>query len=161
MSDNHWETQPRKENGEFTFRYESRLLNNVFDKVIQKARNEKIKTFTKGGSYGFLREFTAGNKNYEIHHMPAASISPLSYWKGPCIIMKKEDHKKTSSYGRSSKSRKFRQWQAKLISEGRFTEAEYMDIKNIKRKFGDRYNKSINEKLNYERELIKKGAING
>ena len=36
-----------------------------------------------------------------------------------------------------------------------------MDIKNIRRKFGDRYDKSIIEKLAYEAELEKEGIING
>ena len=60
---------------------------------------EEIKKTPRGGSYGFLRKFTAGKKKYEIHHMPAASSSPLTRWKGPCIIMSKKDHKNTSSYG--------------------------------------------------------------
>lgn len=161
MSDNQWETQPRLRNGEFTFRNKSKFMEHFFETAIQKLKESQIKKVTRGGSYGFLRSFVTGNKSFEIHHMPAASISPLSRWKGPCIIMGKEDHKKTSSYGRSDKARRFRDWQAKLISEGRFTEAEYMDIKNITRKFGDRYSKSINEKLLYERELIQKGVING
>lgn len=51
--------------------------------------------------------------------------------------------------------------QAKLISEGKFLEAEYMDIKNIRRKFGRKYDSAINKKLDYEEELEKKGRIYG
>jgi hypothetical protein len=87
--------------------------------------------------------------------MPSASASPLSRWKGPCIIMTKEDHEQTSSYKRTKAAKKYRRWQAKLISEGKFLSAEYMDIKNIQRKFGDKYDKSILEKLDYEAELVK------
>ena len=93
--------------------------------------------------------------------MPAASSSPLTKWFGPCIIMSKEDHKKTSSYGNSKKAVRYRQWQARLIANGRFLEAERMDIKNIRRKFCNRYYKSIIEKLNYEKRLIQEGVING
>jgi len=93
--------------------------------------------------------------------MPADSISSLTKWKGPCIIMGKEDHKLTSSYGRSVRAQRYRRWQAKLIAEGRFFDAELMDIKNITRKFGDRYQKAIDEKIVYEAELERRGIING
>lgn len=161
MSENNWESQPRLKNGEFTFRNKSRMMQSIFQKVKKKLEAEEIKKTTRGGSYGFLRKFTAGNKKYEIHHMPAASCSPLTRWKGPCIIMSKQDHKDTSSYGKLDKAVRFRKWQAKLISEGRFMDAELMDITSIRRRFGDRYDKSIMEKLDYEKELKKAGVING
>ena len=161
MSDNKWETQPRLKNGEFTFRNRSKMMQSIFQKVKEKLEVEEIKKTTRGGSYGFLRKFTAGNKKYEIHHMPAASSSPLTRWKGPCIIMSKKDHKNTSSYGKKDKAVRYRKWQAKLISEGKFIEAELMDIINIQRKFGDRYNKSIDEKKIYEKKLISEGIIHG
>ena len=161
MSENHWETQPRKKNGEFTFRGKESLSKKIISKAITTAKDKEIRKMTRGGSYGFLRKFTAGNKNYEIHHMPSANSSPLSRWKGPCIIMSKEDHQLTSSYKNVRGAERYRRWQAKLISEGKFLEAEYMDIKNIRRKCGDRYDKSIMEKLEYEEELEKAGVING
>lgn len=161
MSDNNWETQPRKTNGEFTFRSQNDLVKTIAQKALEKMRDEEIRKTTKGGSYGYLRKIIAGNKKYEIHHMPAASISPLTKWNGPCIIMSKKDHKNTSSYGKSKKAARYRSWQAKLISQGKFLEAERMDIINIQRKFGDRYNKSIVEKLDYEEKLVKEGIIYG
>ncbi len=160
MSDNNWETQPRKKNGEFTFRHGHGISQLAIEKAIAKLKDDEIKKTTRGGSYGYLRKFTAGNKNYEIHHMPSAGSSPLSRWKGPCIIMSKEDHKLTSSYKNARGAERYRRWQTKLISEGKFLEAEAMDIKNIRRKFGDRYDKSIIEKLAYEAELVKEGIIN-
>lgn len=161
MSENHWETQPRKKNGKFTYRGKGQLSKKLISKAIAACKDKEIRKTTRGGSYGFLRKFTAGNKNYEIHHMPSASSSPLSRWKGPCIIMSKEDHQLTSSYKNARGAERYRRWQAKLISEGKFLEAEYMDIKNIRRKCGDRYDKSIMEKLEYEEELEKAGVING
>ena len=161
ISQNGWETQPRKKNGEFTYRHRSHLVENVIKNLNASLRDREIRKFTRGGSYGYLRTFTAGNRHYEIHHMPADSISPLTRWKGPCIIMGKEDHKFTGSYGRSVRAQRYRRWQDKLIAEGRFDEAQLMDIKNITRKFGDRYQKAIDEKLVYEAELEKKGVING
>ena len=161
MSNNHWETQPRNEDGKFSFRNRSLGKISLFPKILEKMKIEDVKKTTRGGSYGFLRKLIAGNKRYEIHHMPSASSSPLSRWNGPCIIMSKEDHKKTSSYKNTKGSEKYRRWQAKLISEVKFLDAEAMDIKNIQRKFGDRYNKSINEKIIYEQKLIYEGKING
>lgn len=161
MSDNHWESQPRKKNGEFTFRINTNFTKKILKKVAEEAVEAEIRKTTRGGSYGFLRKFTAGNKNFEIHHMPSVSSSPLSRWKGPCIIMFKADHKFTSSYKNARGAERYRRWQAKLISEGKFLEAEFMDIKNIQRKCGDRYDKAIMEKLVYEEELEKAGVING
>ena len=161
MSDNNWETQPRKKNGEFTFKHGHGIAQYAIEKTLAKLNNDDIRKISRGGSYGYLRKFTAGNKKYEIHHMPAASASPLFRWKGPCIIMLKEDHKQTSSYKRTKAAIKYRHWQAKLISEGKFLDAEYMDIKNIRRKFGDKYDKSILEKLEYENKLEKAGEIYG
>lgn len=163
MSNNNWETQPRETNGKFTFRIRKGLFQRAVEEVSkqQKDKKDEIIRTSRGGSYGKLRKIIAGNNSYEIHHMPAASVSPLSYWKGPCIIMFTEDHKLTSSYKNSKASKKYRVWQAKLISEGKFLEAQFMDIKNIKRKFGNRYDKSIIEKLDYEVELAKEGIIHG
>ena len=75
--------------------------------------------------------------------------------------MTKENHKQTSSYGNSKSAKRYRLMQAKLISEGKFLESEYMDIKNIRRKFGRKYDSAINKKLDYEEELEKKGRIYG
>lgn len=161
MSKNHWETQPRKSNGEFTYRVGRGFTQRAIDQALAKVKDDEIRKTTRGGSYGELRKITSGNNNYEIHHMPAVSASPLSRWKGPCIIMTKEDHKQTSSYKRRKNAYKYRRWQAKLISEGKFLEAEAMDIKNIRRKFGDKYEKSIFEKLDYEKKLKEVGVING
>ncbi|MDD7416267.1 MAG: hypothetical protein SPI86_03715 [Treponemataceae bacterium] len=161
MSKNHWETQPRKKNGEFTFRLGQGVFRRILDEVARKLVEEASMLKDKGGSYGYLRKFVAGDKNYEIHHMPAASCSSLSRWRGPCIIMTKENHKQTSSYGNSKSAKRYRLMQAKLISEGKFLESEYMDIKNIRRKFGRKYDSAINKKLDYEEELEKKGRIYG
>lgn len=159
MSANNWESQPRLKNGEFTFRNKSTVIEKLSEKILERLKDEEIKKFSRGGSYGFLRKFTAGNNKYEIHHMPAASSSPLTKWKGPCIIMSKKDHSETSSYGNSKRAARYKKWQAKLISEGKFIEAELMDIINIQRKFGDRYNKGIDEKKIYEKKLISEGII--
>ena len=158
MSDNHWETQPRKKNGEFTFRKgKSRIYSEVFNKALKKIEAETL----KGGSYGELRKITAGNSVFEIHHMPADSVSPLSHWKGTCIIMYTKDHAKTSSHGNSYKARLYRQKQKEYINQGKFLEAELMDIDEIREMYGTKYDKAINEKLSYEKKLESEGKING
>ena len=156
MSDNHWETQPRKKNGEFTFRNrKSRIFAEVFSKALEVIETKSL----KGGSYGELRKITAGSSVFEIHHMPADSVSPLSHWKGTCIIMYKKDHVKTSSYGNKKKASVYRQKQRELIKKGQFLEAEWMDINEIRELFGTKYDKAINEKLTYEQRLESEGKI--
>ena len=159
MSKNHWETQPRKKNGEFTFRLGQGVFQRILDEVAIKLVEEASKLKDKGGSYGSLRKFVAGDKNYEIHHMPAASCSPLSRWRGPCIIMTKEEHKQTSSYGNSKSAREYRQIQKDFIQKGQFLKAELMDVNEIRELFGRKYDSAINKKLDYEEELEKEGKI--
>lgn len=159
MSQNHWETQPRKSNGEFTYRVGRGFTQRAIDQALAKVKDDEIRKTTRGGSYGELRKITSGNNNYEIHHMPAASASPLSRWKGPCIIMHKNDHSKTSSYRNSKKSRAYREEQKRLIQKGYFLEAELMDINEIREFFGTRYDNAINEKLSYEEKLENEGKI--
>ena len=161
MSHNHWETQPRKSNGEFTYRHHSNFMKNIIEQTNKKCKAGVDELISRGGSYGNLRTITAGKSSFEIHHIPAASVSALTKWKGPCIIMLKQDHKRTGSYGNTAKAARYRRWQAKLISEGKFLEAQKMDITNISRQFGNKYNNAIREKLDYEFQLIKDGVING
>ena len=66
MSDNNWETQPRKKNGEFTFRHGHGIAQHAIEKTIAKLKHDEIRKFTRGGSYGYLRKFTAGNKSMKF-----------------------------------------------------------------------------------------------
>jgi uncharacterized protein YtpQ (UPF0354 family) len=89
------------------------------------------------------------NKGWEVHHMPADSISPLSRWKWPTIYMSKADHKLTGSYKKSASSIKYRNKQKKLIEDWRFREAIQMDIDDIRSKFWDKYDEWIKQMLKY------------
>lgn len=91
MSQNHWETQPRKENGEFTFRYE--FWKQQLKALAKMDDNPEVSKKYDGGSYYELRKKYAGNQNVEVHHMPADSVSYLPTGKGPCIAIEKLDHK--------------------------------------------------------------------
>lgn len=157
MSDNHWETQPRKPNGEFTFR---NSISRMYTEILNRALKIFEANTLRGGSYGELRKITVGSSLFEIHHMPADSVSPLSHWKGTCIIMYKKDHTKTSSYGNSNKARFYRQKQKEYINQGKFLEAELMDINEIREMYGSKYDKAIDGKLSYEKKLESEGKIN-
>ena len=158
MSDNHWETQPRKENGEFTFRYE--FWKQQLKAMAKMDDNPKVSKKYDGGSYYELRKKYAGNQNVEVHHTPANSASYLSRLKGPCIAVDKKDHKKTSSYKNSGRTKKFRQQQKQFVNNN-FLAAQEMDFVDLIRIAGKKYAKAMLEKLEYDMKLYKQGVIHG
>jgi hypothetical protein len=98
-----------------------------------------------GGAYKDVR----GIPGYEAHHMPSDSVSPLPRRQGPSIVVSVEDHRKTASWGRKAGAEPYRQKQAKLLEEGDFRGAQQMDIDDIRGKFGNKYDKSIDQMLEY------------
>ncbi|HYO62033.1 MAG TPA: hypothetical protein VER08_00095 [Pyrinomonadaceae bacterium] len=107
----------------------------------QKAAKDPNK---KGGAY---KDVPA--KGGEVHHTPADSISPLSRGAGPGFRMEKADHMKTASWGKSKSAQAYRAKQKKLIEEGKFREAVEMDIKDVRSKFGNKYDEGISQMLEY------------
>jgi len=91
--------------------------------------------------------------------MPAKKSSTLSEGDGPAIWMDKSDHRRTASCGRSKKAQAYRVKQEKLIKSGKFREAVEMDVKDIRSKFGNKYDKGIGEMWKYVNKLERKGAI--
>jgi len=87
----------------------------------------------------------AGNQGGEVHHMPADSVSPLSRNDGPAIHMDADDHRKTARWGSSKDAKAHREQQKKLIDDGKFGEAQQMDIDDLKIKFGDKYDEHVKE----------------
>ena len=114
----------------------------------------------KGGSYGEVFKEGEGEK-YEVHHMPADSVSYLERNDGPAIKMKKVDHRQTASCGSSREAKEYRAAQKELINQGNFREALQMDIDDIHEKFGDKYDDAISEMLDYVDKLESEGKING
>jgi len=53
--------------------------------------------------------------------------------------MKIADHKKTASWGSSAEAKAYREKQAQLIKDGKFDEAQKMDIQDVRSKFGKKY----------------------
>lgn len=131
--------------------------NNGFNTEDIKEEEEIEK---QGGSYGEVFKEGEGDK-YEVHHMPADSVSFLERTDGPAIKMEKADHKQTASWGSSREAMEYRNIQKELIDNGRFEEAIQMDIDDIHDKFGDKYDGAISEMLEYVEVLKQEGEING
>jgi uncharacterized protein RhaS with RHS repeats len=117
-----------------------------------------------GGSYTQVRKTNVGG---EVHHMPSnKSNKDSGYTKGegPSIIMTKADHKQTASHGRRKSAQNYRATQTVLISQGKpgYAKAMEMDIKDIKSKFGNKYDKSMTEAIDYahKHDLIAKKDAN-
>ena len=111
-----------------------------------------------GGRFGDI--FVSGEGDqYEVHHIPADSASPLSRMDGPAIKMSKSDHRQTASCGNSREAREFRAIQKALIQQGNFDEAVQMDLDDIHDKFGDKYDTGLSEMSEYIKELKIEGKI--
>jgi hypothetical protein len=89
----------------------------------------------------------------ERNHIPPQSITGLSEGKGPAIWMEKPDHLKTKSWGSGPGPEEWRATQKKLIDQGRLQEAVQMDIDDIRKQFGTKYDKGIQEMLDYMKTL--------
>ena len=114
-----------------------------------------------GGSYDSCKEYikTENLENREIHHVPADSVTELKTGDGPCIVMEKQDHMQTASWGSSRDAREYRAEQAALVQEGKFREAMEMDISDLKSKFDGKYDTQIAEMRRYADALEKGGFI--
>ncbi|MBU3178386.1 hypothetical protein KPL47_18845 [Clostridium estertheticum] len=109
------------------------------------SKSEKIELKPKGGGFKELDNL----ENTERHHMPSCEASNLTRDVGPAIIMDKVDHMKTGSWGRSREAKEYRNTQKEFIDEGKFKEAQQMDINDVKSKFGNKYDDSIREMKQY------------
>lgn len=111
----------------------------------------------QGGAYSEVRK--GADVSQEVHHMPADSISPLNRGDAPSVSMDKADHRETASCGNSKEAQEYRNTQKDLIEQGNFRGALQMDIKDLRDKFGDKYEAQIAECLQYVDKLDKKGEI--
>ena len=124
------------------------------EKIAKEAVSEGTEKATKelaektGGSYAEVKKISDGNI-HEIHHTPADSVTKFDYTDGPAIRMDKMDHRQTASWGNSREARQYREIQEKLVSEGKMRDAIQMDIDDIVSKFGDKYDESIKQMLEY------------
>jgi filamentous hemagglutinin len=91
----------------------------------------------------------------DSHHCPAKSCydGVVSPWDGPAIKMDPEDHKKTASAGSSDEAIEYRRIQEELLQQGRLMDAVMMDVRDIRSKFGDKYEDGIGQMLEYAESL--------
>ena len=82
-----------------------------------------------GGLYGNIKGKIPGN---EAHHMPADSVSPIPKSQGPAVSVPPPIHKQTQSWGNSKAAQRWRQRQKELIEQGKFEEAQQMDIDDLR-----------------------------
>lgn len=126
------------------------LNDEISKRLIKK---EKGDTY-RGGPHSKTKSPT--NDGLDSHHCPAKDCyknSLISGEFGPAIKMDPEDHRLTASYGRSREAQAYRDKQKELLNEGKLEEAINMDIMDIKQKFGSKYDKAIEEMLEYSKKL--------
>jgi hypothetical protein len=113
----------------------------------------------KGKYRGGLHGSTKGpvGDGLESHHMPAKSVNGLHPDKGPAIQMDPADHALTASHGTQPGSDIYRLRQLRLINQGKFGEAIQMDIDNVRKLFGNKYDEAIREMIDQLEPWMKKG----
>jgi hypothetical protein len=99
----------------------------------------------KGGAFGKLQR----GGGIVRHHMPPASVSPIPRLEGPAIQMDAADHQQTSSWGRGEGPDAYRQRVGNMIEEGSMRDAMATDIRDVRGRFGTKYNQAIREMLDY------------
>ncbi|YAF62121.1 hypothetical protein DOCECA_18360 [Pseudomonas sp. E102] len=96
------------------------------------------------------------NDGFDSHHCPAKGCyvgAPISSKDGPAIKMSPADHARTASHGNSDAAVAYRAKQEELLSQGKLMEAIDMDVKDIRSKFGDKYDAAIGQMLDYASKL--------
>jgi hypothetical protein len=89
----------------------------------------------------------SANEGGQVHHAPANAISPYPRNAGPSVWMTKADHVRTASWGSSKSAQAYRLKQKNLIKQGKLREAIQMDIDDIRKKFGSKYDENIKQML--------------
>jgi hypothetical protein len=101
----------------------------------------------------------------ERNHIPADSVTKIPTDRGPAIWMETADHLETNSWGQRtfkpttkypySSAAEWRDAQKDLIRKGRVLDAVQMDIDDIRSKFGTKYDKGIQEMLDYIKTTLR------
>ncbi|MEO8362648.1 MAG: RHS repeat-associated core domain-containing protein, partial [Vicinamibacteria bacterium] len=124
---------------------------------ITGVQEEKPKEY-RGGPH----EETRLPKGDELdsHHMPAKAASPLDPAKGPAIQMERTDHWETSSHPRQGlASVEYRAKIKELVDKGEWRKALAIEIKDVRRIGGTKYNEAIKQMLEYARTLEETGFL--
>lgn len=110
------------------------------------------KDIKQGGAHGDLRSVEGQVR----HHIPAKSVSPYSSNRSPALLMDKEDHWATKSWGSGRAAQTYRATQQTLIKQGRFDEAQQMDINDIRSQFGNKYDQGLKQATQYTKNVLNK-----
>jgi filamentous hemagglutinin len=62
------------------------------------------------------------------------------------------DHKRTASWGYGRTAQEYQRTQKALWESGRYEEAMRMDIRDVRSKFGNKYDRQISEMLDYAKK---------
>jgi len=102
----------------------------------------------RGGKYSKIKPGGL-SRSQEAHHMPADCSSPVKTASGPAIQMDKADHRMTASCDTNNPAHIA--LQKSLASKGRagMLAAMMMDIKDIRGKFGNKYDSSLAQMMAY------------
>ena len=73
--------------------------------------------------------------------------------------METPDHALTKSFAGSRAAREYRARQRELVEQGRFREAVQMDIDDVRRLFGNKYDEAIRQMNVYIDYLERLGAL--
>ena len=126
------------------------------DEAGKNPEGTDAKDVKEGGSHKQM----AGDKNDDLdsHHIPSSDSlkeSGLTRNEGPAIKMDPLDHQQTASWGRSADAQAYRAKQAELIGQGKFEEAQNLDIEDVRSKFGEKYDVGIQQARDYTRTIPK------
>ena len=130
-----------------------------------------------GGAYKDVKKKNAKENHGKVkrdqkdaHHMPAHDAYPDDIQKkigtvgsgkkqkvnGPSISMINSDHTQTASYDNKPGAKAYRAKQKNLIEQGKFQEAFDMDVADIKSKFPEKYDLSIQQAQDCLNDIIEK-----
>ncbi len=99
------------------------------------------------------RYYDVPSQGGEVNHIPPDSVNGMpSYGKGAALRMDKLDHRALTSTDNSLGPKGGLEWrakQARLIAEGKYLEAIKMDLDEIRAKHPGKYEKGIQQMLDY------------
>jgi RHS repeat-associated protein len=99
----------------------------------------------RGGPHSLTKK--PSGDGLDSHHVPPDHASDLPREKGPAIQMEPSDHRQMPSTGSSASAEKWRDRQARLIQQGKFREAQKIEIDEVRRRYGEKYDGAIEEML--------------
>jgi hypothetical protein len=119
---------------------EELLLGTLPGSKLLKQADNAVDVF-RGGRYADL----ATGQTIHRHHLPADKATSVSRSNGPAIQMEIADHKATKSYG----SKQHVAHLKTMIDGGQMRKAMYLEIKDVRRIGGRKYNRALLEMLDY------------